>query len=211
MRRALAFSKEWGGIISVAAMLLWVPYWFGRVESSLEDAKRLREDTARIPGIAKDSEEVKGYLRGLTERTERMATDIALIRAKVNDEIIPRLNGEQKLRPVASPLLGIPVPREEAVAVKVLSWDQVNNLPAKFGWVAPYQTVRPNERLADIIKAHSKAYGTTADPAVTLKLNKPVLNNPDSIPAGTHLVIPLEKIAFGETLTIRKKEITPPN
>ena len=204
-RRPLTWLKDWSGLIlSVIVLVYGVFSWFGRVGVRLEDYDRLRETTNQIPSIAKGVEESKGQLRDLGIKAERFSTEVALIRAKINDEIIPRLKQEQKIRPVGSASLGVPVPVDEAVKAKVISEDQYRELSPKYKWVVPYTTVRSGEGLESIVKASQEKYGNATDPAEAAKVNQERLRDPKNIPAGVRVVIPFETLEFRESLQYRR-------
>ncbi len=199
----LVFVKEWGGVGALAVMVGLI-FWFGKVAARIEDYDKLREATNPIPGMAKAFDEIKGQLRGLDAKTERLSTEVALIRAKINDEIIPRLNQEQKIRPVGSASLGVPVPVDEAVKAKIISEDQYKELSPKYKWVVPYTTVRSGELLESIVKASQEKYGNATDPAEAAKVNQDKLRDPKNIPAGVRVVIPFETVEFRESLQYRR-------
>ena len=163
-------------IIGAAGVLIGVGVYFGDVRGRLED--------------------IRERLVTLEKEVRPMGVQLSLLRQKVNDEVIPRLNGDPKIQRISRPIIPVPVPVTQAVSAKIISHDEYTRLPRDSQWVIAYRTSRPKEPLERVVSESAKLYGQTASPDTVWRVNN--IRDPQNVSEGTRVIIPLKELRFSE-------------
>ena len=128
------------GLIPIVLLLAGGIYNYGYLRSGLEDLKYVR---TTVDNLAK--------------KVDGIHTSTELIKAKIDNEIIPRLNNDPKIKPLA----GIPIQK------------QINVGGTSYSWAVPYKA-KGGESVVHIL--------TAADiPWDQAKINEVVTVNPNSL------------------------------
>ncbi len=193
------------GWIPTILLFLWALYQFGRLSDGLDNLKYIRENMVTTNQFVK----LENKMDNLSKRGEGLQQETALIKAKIDNEMIPRLNNDPKIKPLA----GIPIQK------------QINVGGTSYSWAVPYKA-KGGESVVHIL--------TAADiPWDQAKINEVVTVNPNSLKLskyataapiflavrGADVLIPVSdsyvKKYLGETVKFREnllihKEPAPP-
>lgn len=200
--------KNWGNVIVLIvniSILVGLLVQFGRVQSGLDDLHHIRENMVTTNQFVK----LENKMDNLSKRGEGLQQETALIKAKIDNEIIPRLNNDPKIKPLA----GIPIQK------------QINVGGTSYSWAVPYKA-KGGESVVHIL--------TAADiPWDQAKINEVVTVNPNSLKLskyvaaapiflavrGAEVLIPVsdsyvkkylgETVKFQENLLIHKEPAPP--
>lgn len=170
--------KNWGNVIVLIvniSILLGLLVQCGRLQSGLDDLRHIRENV------------------------ESLRQDTTLIKAKINNEIIPRLNHEKGVKPLA----GVPIQKEITVG------------EAKYRWAVPYKAIGGESVGAILTAAEVPWEQAKINEVVTVNPNslvrsKYVAGTPDFVAVrGAEVLIPVSdsyvKKYLGETVEFREK------
>lgn len=140
------------GWIPLILLIIGLLVEYGQLRGQQKDLEYVRTHMATSQQI----DQLETKISGLSNKVESLITSTELIKAKINNEIIPRLNGDEKIKPLS----GIPVEKEIIVGT------------TKYGWVIPY-AARGGESAVEILQIAGVSYEPT-------KVKEVVAANPTS-------------------------------